>query len=193
MTALGFIETKGLLAAIEGADAMLKAADVRLVEKNFVGGGLVSVTIAGEVASVRAAVDAAIAAIANIGGATLVSEHVIARPDEGVARIIATQPVQDEVEQAPIEQEQPSEAKTTSAPVQPEAPKPAPAERKVEAAPKAKPARHDISQLKKMKVPRLRQVARSLGNLSMARDEIKSAKKKDLIEAIMNAYRKREE
>lgn len=54
MLALGLVETRGLLAAIEGADAMLKAADVRLLEKNLATGGLVTITIAGEVSAVQA-------------------------------------------------------------------------------------------------------------------------------------------
>lgn len=87
MTALGFIETKGLVAAINGADAMLKAAEVRLLGKDLVGGGLVTITVAGEVAAVRASVDAGIAAVRSIAGA-LVSEHVIARPDVELGNII---------------------------------------------------------------------------------------------------------
>ena len=59
MLALGLVETRGLIAAIEGADAMLKAADVRLLEKNLATGGLVTITIAGEVSAVQASVDAA--------------------------------------------------------------------------------------------------------------------------------------
>ena len=95
MPALGLVETRGLLAAIEGADAMLKAADVRLLEKNLVGGGLVTVTIAGEVSAVAASVDAAAAAIRRLsanGGKLLVSRHVIARPDEGLSGILALKP-----------------------------------------------------------------------------------------------------
>lgn len=91
MTALGLVETKGLLAAIEGADAMLKAADVRLLEKNLAGGGLVTITIAGEVSAVQAAVSAAMAAIQRIPGSVLVSHHVIARPDVELSNIIVTQ------------------------------------------------------------------------------------------------------
>ena len=58
MQALGMIETRGSVAAIEAVDAMLKAADVTLVEKTLIGGGLVTVTVTGDVAAVRAAVDA---------------------------------------------------------------------------------------------------------------------------------------
>lgn len=92
MTALGLIETKGLLAAIEGADAMLKAADVVLLEKNLASGGLVTISIAGEVAAVKAAVDAAVASIQRISAAALVSQHVIPRPDAELSKVLATNP-----------------------------------------------------------------------------------------------------
>ena len=80
MEALGMIETRGLLAAIESADAMMKAAEVRLLERTFVGGGLVTVTITGDVAAVKASIDAAAAAVNRLGEELLVSQHVIPRP-----------------------------------------------------------------------------------------------------------------
>lgn len=82
MQALGLIETKGLIAAVESADAMLKAADVTLLEKVLVGGGLVSIAVTGEVAAVKAAVDAGAAAVRMINSSLLISEHVIPRPHE---------------------------------------------------------------------------------------------------------------
>lgn len=75
----GFIETKGLVAAIEAADAMIKAANVTLAGKKLIGGGLVTVVIEGDVGAVKAAVDAGAAAAQKVG--ELVSVHVIARPD----------------------------------------------------------------------------------------------------------------
>ncbi|MCL1808974.1 MAG: BMC domain-containing protein [Clostridiales bacterium] len=81
MQALGFIETTGLLAAIESADSMLKTAEVRLVSKTLTGGGLVTVIVEGEVAAVSASVDAGAAAVERIGEGLLVSAHVISRPD----------------------------------------------------------------------------------------------------------------
>lgn len=181
MTALGFIETQGLLAAIEGADAMLKAAQVRLVEKNCVGGGLVSITVAGEVAAVRAAVDAAATALRGIKGATLVSQHVIARPDTELARIIATDISRHETGM-PVST-RPCAEKAAAAPRRetPEAPE------------EPQRARHGISELKSMNVGGLRQLARTLGRVHMTREAIESARKKDLIEAIITAYRQEEE
>ena len=84
MEALGIIETKGLLAAIEGADVMLKAADVKLLDKTYVGAGLVSITVTGEVAAVQASVSAAVAALERLDGSELISHHVIPRPDEAL-------------------------------------------------------------------------------------------------------------
>lgn len=88
MKALGLIETKGLLAAVESADAMLKAADVTLLERVFVGGGLVTVTVNGDVGAVKAAVDAGAAAVLRIGTTSLISQHVIPRPHESLAAIV---------------------------------------------------------------------------------------------------------
>lgn len=79
MKSKGFIETKGLVAAIEAADAMVKAANVTLSGKKMIGGGLVTVVIEGDVGAVKAAVDAGAAAAQKVG--ELVSVHVIARPD----------------------------------------------------------------------------------------------------------------
>jgi microcompartment protein CcmL/EutN len=88
MQALGLIETKGLIAAIESADAMLKAADVRLLEKTVVGGGLVTIAVTGDVAAVKAAVEAGAAAVERISSSLLVSQHVIPRPHEELGCMI---------------------------------------------------------------------------------------------------------
>ena len=101
MQALGFIETRGLIAAIESADAMLKAAEVRLVERTFVKGGIVTITVTGDVAACRASVDAAASAVARMGG-TILSTHVIPRPHESLdgSMIGSVDPVweQEEIE-----------------------------------------------------------------------------------------------
>lgn len=90
MQALGLIETKGLVAATESADAMLKAADVNLLEKTYVGGGLVSIAVTGDVGSVKAAVEAGGAAVRKIDEKLLISQHIIPRPHEELNSIIAT-------------------------------------------------------------------------------------------------------
>ena len=76
--ALGMIETKGLVGSIEAADAMVKAANVTLLGKEFIGGGLVTVMVRGDVGAVKAATDAGAAAAGRVG--ELVSVHVIPRP-----------------------------------------------------------------------------------------------------------------
>ena len=84
--ALGMIETRGLIGSIEAADAMVKAADVRLIGKVHVGGGLVTVMVRGEVGAVRAAVDAGTVAAKRVG--ELISTHIIPRPHEDVEGIL---------------------------------------------------------------------------------------------------------
>ena len=86
LNALGMIETKGLVAAIEAADAMVKAANVTLVGKEHVGGGLVTVLVRGDVGAVKAATDAGAAAAERIG--ELISVHVIPRPHLEVETIL---------------------------------------------------------------------------------------------------------
>ncbi len=86
MEALGLIETKGLVAAIEAADAMVKAAQVMLVGSEKVGGGLVTVIVRGDVGAVKAATDAGSAAAEKVG--ELVSVHVIPRPHNDVEMLL---------------------------------------------------------------------------------------------------------
>ena len=84
--ALGMIETRGLVAMIEAADAMVKAAKVTLVGWERIGSGYVSVSVRGDVASVRAATDAGAAAARRVG--ELVSVHVIPRPHSGLEGVL---------------------------------------------------------------------------------------------------------
>ena len=86
LDALGMIETKGLVGSIEAADAMVKAANVTLVGKERVGGGLVTVLVRGDVGAVKAATDAGAAAAQRVG--ELVSVHVIPRPHTEVETIL---------------------------------------------------------------------------------------------------------
>jgi len=84
--ALGLVETRGLVAAIEAADAMLKASNVTLVGKERALAGLITIVIVGDVAAVKASVDAGAAAAQKVG--ELVSVHVIPRPDDQVENIL---------------------------------------------------------------------------------------------------------
>ncbi len=83
--AIGMIETRGLVAVIEATDAALKAANVEYAGQSKVGSGLVSVTLTGDVAAVKAAVDAGTQAASRIG--EVVSVHVIARPHEDLGKV----------------------------------------------------------------------------------------------------------
>ena len=86
LQALGMVETKGLVGSIEAADAMVKAANVRLIGKVHVGSGLVTVMVRGDVGAVKSATDAGAAAASRVG--ELVSVHVIPRPHEEVEFIL---------------------------------------------------------------------------------------------------------
>ncbi|WP_319777013.1 BMC domain-containing protein [Maridesulfovibrio sp.] len=211
MNALGFIETKGLLAAIEGADAMLKAAEVILLEKNFSGGGLVTISVTGEVSAVQASVEAGTAAIRRIEGSELVSHHVIARPYDEISKIIATSaPVAAEVKEisretapspvsadeqvqpapvevkAEVEESQKEESETPA--VQESAPE-APVVSEI----KENEPQYKAAELRKMKISKVRQIARSLEGISMTNEEVKKATKKTLIDEIINVTRQIEE
>ncbi len=84
--ALGMVETRGLVGAVEAADAMVKAANVVLIGSEYVGGGFVTVMVRGDVGAVKAATDAGGAAAKRVG--ELVSIHVIPRPHENVEMIL---------------------------------------------------------------------------------------------------------
>src|SRR5918992_2870920 len=86
MDALGMVETKGLVGAIEAADAMVKAANVVLIGKEYIGAGYVTVLVRGDVGAVKAATDAGAAAARRVG--ELVSVHVIPRPHTEVERVL---------------------------------------------------------------------------------------------------------
>ncbi|MDK2808454.1 MAG: hypothetical protein PWP24_1189 [Clostridiales bacterium] len=86
MSAIGMIETRGLTASIEAADAMLKAADVELVGTEKIGSGLVTVIVKGEVGAVKAATESGQEAASRLG--ELVAVHVIPRPHSDIAKIL---------------------------------------------------------------------------------------------------------
>lgn len=124
MEALGMIETHGLVAAIEAADAMVKAANVSLTRKEEVGGGLVTVMVRGDVGAVKAATDAGAAAAERVG--ELISVHVIPRPHEELEPILRA-PDRSPAPKAPeddsdAEEEKPAQAEQAAdKPAEPEA------------------------------------------------------------------------
>ena len=86
MEALGMVETRGLVAAIEAADAMVKAANVQLIGTEKIGSGLVSVMVRGDVGAVKSAVEAGGAAAGSLG--EIIATHVIPRPHGDVEKIL---------------------------------------------------------------------------------------------------------
>jgi ethanolamine utilization protein EutM len=88
--ALGMVETRGLIGSVEAADAMVKAANVDLIGKEYIGAGYVTVLVRGDVGAVKAATDAGAAAARRVG--ELISVHVIPRPHSEVERILPKLP-----------------------------------------------------------------------------------------------------
>ena len=166
MKALGLIEVRGMVPAVEALDSALKAANVNRLDVVKVGGGLVSVLIEGDVGAVRAAVDAAQAAAEKVG--TVISTHVIPRPAAEVTGMITPdpdpQPVQTPDPEPEIEQKK---GKLNYIP--------------------------DIEEMKAMTVDRLRALARKLEITNMTRKEIRYANKTELIGKISEFLEKENE
>lgn len=186
MNALGMIETKGLVAAIEAADAMVKAANVNLVSKEHVGGGLVTVMVRGDVGAVKAATDAGAAAAERVG--ELISVHVIPRPHEELEPMLAApKETKEEASKKPVKEVQ-EEVKPVEKEAAAAEPKPEPkAEPKKEPAKKAAPAKkkaYTKEELEGMSVANLRNAARELQVDNMSKQDIRFAKKQELVEKI---------
>lgn len=200
MLALGLIETKGLIGAIEAADAMLKAADVRLLEKSLASGGLVTITVAGEVAAVQAAVDAAHACLERIPGVTCVSRHVIPRPDAELEHILRLRPRTAEMGEeaaAEIAEEiladaalMAAEGEAAQAEAEAEAEIIA-AEAVALAAAAASPV-FDREAYKNLSLNKLRQLAASMP-VDLSREQLAAANRQTLINAMERATRKEKE
>lgn len=163
--ALGLIETRGLIPAIEAADISLKTADVTVEGLVNVGAGLVAISMRGDVSSVKAAVEAGADAARRLG--PVISTTVIARTAEGLD--LVTEPRHRKGEKCKKELEPVHESTN---------------ETKVESLPTKE-------QLAGMSVVQLRGFARELDGYTMSREEIRSARKKDLIENILKYYQKR--
>jgi ethanolamine utilization protein EutM len=183
--ALGLIETRGLVGAIEAADAMVKAANVQLVGKERVDAALITVKIVGETAAVRSAVDAGSAAAKRVG--ELVSSHVIPRPSQEIEDLIfakasrsrqdievhpATQP---SAPSTPRSEEKQQEKEGTSTAPQPPALQLSENEAEY------------LQQLQSMTVHQLRSYARQVQGLSIYGRQISRANKDQLIAELMKA------
>lgn len=206
MEALGMIETRGLLAAIESADVMLKAAEVRLLEKVLVGGGLVTITVTGDVAAVKSSIDAAAAAVSRLGPELLVSQHVIPRPHTELGEtILSTVPL---IEQAEEPEEKEEEVSNAEVPEIEEAPE-VEVEESQEKVETTEPESLDTSEMHKAdmdklvaekgvekavaiiencKVVKLRNLAREYESFGIAGREISKANKTELLEEFRKYY-----
>lgn len=201
MQALGFIETKGLIAAIEGADAMLKAANVTLVEKTRVGGGLVTITVTGDVGAVKASVDAGCSAVMHLDESALISQHVIARPHDEVGDILFNQShkeVENKVETKEtlvIEQEEVQEEVQAQIEEKTEVKKEVVInintlnKKKIEKLLNQVGVEEVINILDRFKVVKLRQLAREYPDFSILGREISRADKKKLIAAFKGYFK----
>ena len=185
--ALGLIETKGLVGAIEAADAMVKAANVRLIGKERVDAALITVKVVGETAAVRSAVDAGAAAAKRVG--ELISSHVIPRPADGIEDLIFAKAsiTKDELER---------ELGITSSPLEiPEREKGEEVEKKEEPVTTTEQPPLQLSdneaeylqQLQAMTVHQLRSYARQVEGLSIFGRQISRANKDQLIAELMKA------
>lgn len=201
MLALGLIETKGLIGAIEAADAMLKAANVRLLEKSLATGGLVTITIAGEVAAVQSAVDAASASLDRIEGVVCVSRHVIPRPDAGLEQMLLLQPVepkaQEPVREAAVSGTQAEKftaepAKATDSATATEKASTAEEAKTATVQPRTEATGFSREKCKTMSMNKLRQLAVEM-KVDLTREQVASANRQTLIDAIDRAARKEKE
>lgn len=205
MEALGMIETRGLLAAIESADVMLKAAEVRLLEKVLVGGGLVTITVTGDVAAVKSSIDAAAAAVSRLGPELLVSQHVIPRPHTELGEtILSTVPLIEQAEK-PEEKEEVSKDEAPEIEDVPEVE----VEESQETIETTEPESLDTSEMHKAdmdklvadkgvekavvviencKVVKLRNLAREYESFGIAGREISKANKTELLEEFRKYY-----
>lgn len=202
MKALGMIETYGLVAAVEALDSALKAANVSLADMVRVKGGRVTVLVEGDVAAVKAAIDASQAAAGRVG--SVANVHVIPRPDPSVGQMLAggqgsfrreknpsepeseESPVQTEIryetpEETPEIREEPEKvSKETSEKIQKEEPQP----ESEEFTETPKPVTREG--LEKKSVAKLRSLARELKLPGMTSKDICFAKKQQLIDAIIS-------
>lgn len=205
MQALGFIETKGLLCAIEAADVMLKAANVSLLQKSYASGGLVCITVTGDVGAVKAAVDAGQEAVKRINAANCISAHIIPRPMPEVAALLAERIEEvdetSEVEEMPKSAETPIEAHD-------ESPVEALTENIDEEVSVKEPSLESLSkthidafvvahsyealakELETLTVVKLRTLARQYTGLRIAGRRISKADKKMLLEEFKHFYKK---
>jgi microcompartment protein CcmL/EutN len=182
--ALGIIETVGLIPAVEAGDVAVKTADVSIIGSQAVGGGLVSILMTGDVSAVKAAVDAGSTAAARLG--EVISMTVIARTAEGLDQILIDEAKRPRCGSGAKASKPPEPERCFAPEVVAENLETDPVEEPptvVQEPEGVESIRFDLAELKKLKVTKLRRLARQIPDFSIARGEIKYAKKKDLLEA----------
>lgn len=190
--ALGLIETRGTLAAVEAADAMAKAADVTLIEKTRVGGGLVAIAVTGDVAAVQAAVDAGAAAVERITASSLAARLVIPRPHEELD-ILFTPGKSGGKPGADVEVREPEPAEIPENAVELEVSAlPEKLDRQtLDSIVEQYGAAEGLAMADRLKVTALRTLAREYGELKISGREVSRANKQLLLEELKNYYENR--
>ncbi|WDV45098.1 BMC domain-containing protein [Clostridiaceae bacterium M8S5] len=180
--ALGFIETYGYISAVEAADSCLKAANVQLINSHFVGKGLVTIIIQGDVGAVKAAIDAGSTAAARVG--EVVSINVIARPGIGLEKVVEDKTYYLSQEDRFISKQK-IDIETKEEIEKVEENKPS---KEIYVYHKGKKILfNDIEIFKSMKVVELRKIARQVKRINITKEEIKFAKKEELLNALRQA------
>lgn len=178
--AFGMVETRGLVGAIEAADAMVKTANVRLIGKERTDPALITVKIIGDTAAVRSAVEAGAAAAQRVG--QLVSKHVIPRPAEGVEDLVFAKSILSEQEISAL-----VERGILPLPRAEQAEAPEPDEDVEFSPPQSTEREQYLEELKSMSVHQLRSYARGVKGLSIYGREISMANKEELLDELMKA------
>lgn len=190
---LGLIETYGFIGAVEALDTALKTADVKFVGCEFVKGGIVTILITGDVASVKVAIEASSIAADKLGA--LLNAHVIARAGEGVWDMVEFNKKPCNKPLKPMDKRNIGSQKTVADEDKIEAPIEEEAEKtKNEVFFKAEDLTYITRrELEKLKVTELRTMARACKNISLTKEQIKFSKKEQLIEAILMDAGRRDE
>ncbi|MGD1047009.1 MAG: BMC domain-containing protein [Bacteroidota bacterium] len=200
--ALGLVETKGLVAAIEAADTMVKTANVVLIGKEITRGALVTIKIVGDTAAVRSAVEAGAAAAQRVG--ELVSKHIIPRPGDGLEELVfaESQLTQNEVERIlnrelaplvkegfPLQEEEPIAPQNENVDEDGEEPKEEQIQEESYTMPEGLTPELQayFKRLDLMTVHELRRFARTVEGLSIYGRQISRANKKELVKELLKA------
>ena len=188
--ALGLIETRGTLAAVEAADAMVKAADVTLIEKTRVGGGLVAIAVTGDVAAVQAAVDAG--AVERITASSLAARLVIPRPHEELDILFTPgKPGGKPGADVEVREAEPAEIPENAVELEVSALPEKLDRQTLDSIVEQYGAAEGLAMADRLKVTALRTLAREYGELKISGREVSRANKQLLLEELKNYYENR--